>query len=90
VVETARPLVVRAGSLTVVLRNQFPDLRHKLARNRHDCLGGLNTGFVLHQSVLIALLLVVASTFRTFSAVHPSGKFSLLIAASFFCVCEMP
>ena len=58
--QTARPLIVRARSLTVVLCNQFPDLRHKLARDAHDCVGGLNTGFILDQSILLALLLVIS------------------------------
>src|SRR5258708_5052558 len=55
----ARLVVARSGSLTIVLRNQFPHLWYKVARNAHDRFGGLNASFVLDERVLLGLLLVI-------------------------------
>ncbi len=55
-----RLAVVRAQWLTIVLRNQLPDLGYKIARNADDSFRGLNASFVLDKRILLALLPVIS------------------------------
>ncbi len=45
--------------LALMLCDKLPDLRDEIVRNVHDCLGRLNSRFVLQQGVLFGLVLVM-------------------------------
>src|SRR5580704_6773559 len=47
------------SALALALRDQFADLWHELVRNIHYGFGRLNPCFILRQSVLLSLLLVM-------------------------------
>jgi hypothetical protein len=48
-----------ASALALAFGDQFADLWHELVRNIHYCFGRLNPCFILRQSVLLSLLLVM-------------------------------
>jgi hypothetical protein len=48
-----------ASALALALRDQFADLWHELVRNIHYGFGRLNARFILRQSILLSLLLVM-------------------------------